>query len=222
MSVDCVHEALRRLNGGACPLCDHAPEIADELPRVLVADPPWSFDDALPGDSRGAEKNYRVLTLEDIRRLQLPALAPNCHLFMWRVSAMVEEAYSVIRAWGFVPKSELVWRKLTTKGRRWFGMGRHVRMEHETCVIAVRGSPKVRDRATRSVFDADEPALDEVTSMFSAPYSRHSAKPNEFYSLVERLCPGPYVELFARRQRPGWTCLGDQVPGAPTTIASAE
>jgi N6-adenosine-specific RNA methylase IME4 len=188
-------------------------KILDQLlPRVLCADPPWKFGDALPGTTRGAENNYDVMGIDDIRKLDIPPLADDCHLFLWRVSAMVEEAYSVVRAWGFVPKSEIVWRKLTTGGKRWFGMGRHVRMEHEVCIIATRGKPKVRDRATRSIFEADAPA------MFAAPCEGHSRKPDEFYGLVETLCEGPYLELFARRERAGWTTLGNQVPNNPTTL----
>lgn len=183
------------------------------LPRVLVADPAWSFGDSLPGATRGASNNYDVMGIDDIRNLDIPPLAPDCILFLWRVSAMVEEAYSVVRAWGFTPKSELVWRKLTSGGKRWFGMGRYVRMEHESCIIAVRGKPKVRDRATRSILDADE------AGMFSAPCEGHSRKPDEFYGLVETLCEGPYLELFARRQRENWICLGNEVANSPTTIA---
>lgn len=183
------------------------------LPRVLVADPPWSFDDSLAKTTRGAAKHYDVMGIDDIRNLDIPDLADDAILFLWRVSAMVEEAYSVVRAWGFVPKSELIWRKLTSGGKRWFGMGRYVRMEHESCIIAVRGKPKVRDRATRSILDADE------AGMFSAPCESHSRKPDEFYGLVETLCEGPYLELFARRQRENWICLGNEVANSPTTIA---
>lgn len=200
---------LRALGDGPCPICEHVD--APGPPRTVVADPPWQFDDKLPGDSRGAEKNYRVLTVDDICRLRLPPLAADCHLFLWRVASMVEEAYRVVRAWGFTPKSEVVWHKLTSGGKRWFGMGRHVRAEHEVAIIAVRGSPKVRDRATRSIVDVPEPLG------FDAKYTAHSAKPDEFFALVETLCSGPYLEMFARRQRPGWACVGDEV-GAPLEV----
>ncbi len=166
--------------------------------RVLCADPPWSFGDKLPGASRGAEKNYAVLSIDDICRFELPPLADDAYLFMWRVSSQVEEAYRVVRAWGFVPKSEIVWEKLTSGLLPWFGMGRHVRASHETAILAVRGRPKPKSRSIRS--------------RFAAPAGRHSEKPEAFYDLIEQLADGPYVELFARRQRPGWTCLGNEIP----------
>lgn len=175
--------------------------------RVLIADPPWSFGDRLPGATRGAEKNYRVLSTEDICRFELPPLDDNAWLFLWRVSSQVEEAYRVVRAWGFVPKSEIVWEKLTSNGKPWFGMGRYVRASHETCIVAVRGrvKPKVRN----------------IRSRFSAPAGRHSEKPECFYSIVESLADGPYIELFARRRRPGWTSFGNEL-GADFQLPSGE
>ena len=78
-------------------------------------------------------------------------------------------------------------------------MGRTVRGSHETCLIAVRGKPPVLSKSIRSIFDA--------------PVGKHSEKPEAFYEIVEQLSPGPYLELYARRQREGWTCLGDEVEG---------
>jgi N6-adenosine-specific RNA methylase IME4 len=166
--------------------------------RVLVADPPWAFRDALPGPKRGAVKHYRTLNLQSIKEFSLPPMADDALLIMWRVASMVEEAYEVVRAWGFTPKSELVWVKKTVTGKPFFGMGRIVRGSHETAVVATRGKFKPKSRSIRTVFEAAT--------------GKHSKKPDEFYELVERLSDGPYVELFARRPRPGWSCFGDQLP----------
>jgi len=172
--------------------------VSDGPARVLVADPPWAFNDRLPGPSRGAAKNYAVMTVDDICAFAVPPVADDAWLFLWRVSSQVEEAYRVVRAWGFTAKSEIVWEKVTATGKPHFGMGRYVRASHETCIVAVRGRVQPADRAVRS--------------RFAAPVRAHSEKPGVFYSLVERLSAGPYVELFSRRRRPGWTCLGDQIP----------
>lgn len=163
----------------------------------LVADPPWQFGDKLPGPGRGAEKHYATLDVAAICAFELPPLAADAYLFLWRVASMQAEALDVVRAWGFTLKTELVWLKRTSGGKRWFGMGRTLRAEHETCLIATRGRPHVLNRSTRSTFEAE------------VPDGRHSAKPEQFFDLVEALVPGPYVELFARRVRPGWTCLGN-------------
>lgn len=128
----------------------------------------------------------------------LPSLADDCTLFLWRVAAMQQEALDVMAAWGFTLKTELVWLKRTCTGQRWFGMGRTVRAEHEVCLVGTRGRPVTRSRSVRSTFEAVA--------------GRHSEKPAIFYDLIESLRDGPYVELFARHRRAGWTSLGDQVP----------
>ena len=180
---------------------------------VLVADPAWLFGDSLPGQGRGASAHYGCMptkgqaalpTFEpsDLTDMRLPPLAADCLLFLWRVAAMQREALHVMRAWGFgEPKSELVWLKKTVTGKRWFGMGRYVRAEHEVCLIGARGrgASLIRDHAVRSTFEAVA--------------GRHSEKPDEFFEIVERLAPGPYVEMFARRPRKGWTCIGNELEG---------
>lgn len=168
--------------------------------RVLVADPPWSFSDALPGATRGASKQYPCMTVEDICTFSLPPLANNCVLFLWRVASMQREAIDVVSAWGFTVKSELVWAKQTKNGKPHFGMGRYVRASHEACLIATRGKnpPKVRNQR----------------SVFYAPVGRHSAKPDEFYDIVNRMYDGPFVELFARTRRDGWEQFGNQLEAA--------
>jgi N6-adenosine-specific RNA methylase IME4 len=173
---------------------------------VLVADPPWKFGDALPGPMRGADKHYPTLTVADLMRFPLPILADDAHLFLWRVASMQQEALDIGKAWGFALKSEIVWAKRTMRGKRWFGMGRRVRMEHETCLIFTRGRPAVLDHSIRSVFEA------------VVPDNRHSAKPDEFFAIVERLCgkarPRTHVELFARRVRRGWSTFGNELSRA--------
>lgn len=163
---------------------------------TLVADPPWMFSNQFK-KSRGAVAHYKVMTLEDIKAYPLPPLAADSRLFLWRVASQQEEALEVCRAWGFVPKAEVVWKKVTSKGNRHMGMGHQVRMEHEICLIATRGSPPRLSRGIRSIFEA--------------PVRKHSQKPEAFYDLVEKLSPGPYIELFARRRRSGWICLGDEL-----------
>jgi N6-adenosine-specific RNA methylase IME4 len=172
--------------------------------RTVVADVPWRFNDSLPGKSRGASRNYATLPLAEIKSFLADrpeiVIAPDALLFFWRVSAMVPEAYEVVEAWGFKAKSEIVWSKKTASGLQHFGMGRFVRAAHETCIIAKRGGAAVRDKSVRSVFEA--------------PTGRHSEKPDEFFRIVERLGEGPFLELFGRKRRPGWTVLGDEIDEA--------
>lgn len=211
--------------------------------KCIVADPAWKFGDKLPGKGRGAAKNYDVMTVDDIcglarrrgaedvvdAQLSLAmcgkrfAIADDALLFCWRVSSMPQEALDVIRYWGFVPKSEIVWIKAASEldavvsskshyGDRvkthtlHFGMGRYVRGAHETCIIAARGKATslIENHSTRSVFVAPVPRDDKGKII-------HSAKPPEFYDIVESLCRGPRLELFAREARAGWTTAGNAV-----------
>jgi site-specific DNA-methyltransferase (adenine-specific) len=176
--------------------------------RVLVADPPWKFGDSLPGKGRGAAKHYPCLTARELMRFPLPEMADDSLLVLWKVAAMPQEALDVARAWGFTPKSELVWQKLSASGKHHFGMGHYVRASHETALICTRGRFKVASRSVRSTFEA--------------PIGLHSAKPERFYAIVEELAGhGPYVELFGRRLREGWTVLGNEVETGPHTALLA-
>lgn len=185
--------------------------------KVLCADPPWKFGDQLPGEGRGAEKNYPCMTVEQICSMELPPLEENAWLFLWRVSSMQQEALDVVKAWGFIVKSEIVWEKLTKHGKPHFGMGRYVRASHETCLLAVRGRV--------------QPAVRNIRSRFAAPCPTdaagrviHSAKPEHFYrEIVEKLVPGgPFAEMFARRFRDGWVSLGNELGDDPMLDAAPE
>ena len=223
-------------------LCDGAMVTRDKPFSVLCADPAWMFDDKLPGGTRGAGKQYREQHIDDIiaRRgfeFEWPRLADDCILFLWRVASQVEEAYRVVRGWGFEPKSEIVWNKLTKNGKKWMGMGRTGRQSHEICIVATRGRSVnvVHDLGVRSTFKAKVPTYEPGHPRIGCPildkhgsprFNKrtgeplvikvgdyvHSAKPEEFYTrIVERMCKGPYVELFGRRTRPGWDVRGNEV-----------
>ena len=186
---------------------------------VVVADPPWRYGDKLPGKTRGAERHYETMSITELcNTFKLPPIADDAVLFLWKVAA-IPEWYAVCLSWGFVPVAELVWGKIGVEHTRCevgkievgevcvgdmefcklaFGMGRKVRNCHETCIIAQRGKPM-------------QPADKSIRSVFFAPVREHSRKPDEFYSIVERLYPtANRVELFSRQDRPGWTCTGNE------------
>jgi len=167
--------------------------------RVLVADPPWRAKDKLPGPGRGASKHYRDMSLVEIASFPLPKLTEDAVLILWRVAWAQEEALQVCRAWGFEAQSELVWVKITKDGKRLrVGMGRYTRLCHETAIIARRIGQGPPERLSMG-----------VKSIVYAERGEHSAKPEAAYRAIESLYAGPYVELFARKPRKGWTCYGD-------------
>jgi N6-adenosine-specific RNA methylase IME4 len=205
--------------------------------RCIAADPPWAPRDQLPGPRRGAARQYPVMPTPAIAAFPLPPLFDEAVLFLWRLASMQRDALEVATAWGFRVVSEVVWRKLTKSGLPWFGMGRTVRSAHETALVCLRGraAALVRCRSIRSMFAAPvptygpghprigQPLLDEDGEPMVDRKGRprvirvgdyiHSAKPEAFYTqIVEPLVRGPYVELFARRRRPRWHAIGNQVP----------
>jgi N6-adenosine-specific RNA methylase IME4 len=167
---------------------------------VLLADPPWK---TTAGGKRNTKHKYKQMSNSDIQKYLITTgiyhqLSKNCLLVLWRLACMQFEAIMVCSHWSFTPKAEIIWRKQTVKGKRYFGMGSYVRAEHETAIIATRGSVKVADKSIRSIFDAK--------------YRGPSVKPDEIYEIIERLVPnGTYCELFARRRREGWIQYGDEL-----------
>jgi hypothetical protein len=121
----------------------------------------------------------------------------DAHLWLWGVNRLMGAAYDVVAAWGFTPMSLLTWCKPGP------GMGYYLRNNTEHCIFATRGRPIVPSEAVMS-------------SWYQWPRLRHSEKPAEFFDVVERVSPGPYLELFARGRRHGWDAWGDEVPdGSP-------
>lgn len=164
---------------------------------TIYADPPWSYDNK---GSRGTTENhYQTMDLADIFALPVEALAAeNAHLHLWATGPLLPEAFAVMESWGFDYKASLVWHKT---GR--LGLGHYWRVCHEILLLGVRGSLPFPEGAhdIRSVVEHDP--------------SAHSAKPDVFRSLVERVSPGPRLELFGRdsgASAPGWVVWGNQIP----------
>lgn len=173
-----------------------------KLYRTIVADPPWPIATRIgKGGRRRRETSigYETMTLDEIAALPVATLADpaGAHLFLWAIDRylVTGEALGVARAWGFdVCAPLLVWRKAN------FGMGRFPRPQHECVLICRRGPASFTENATGSV---------HAWGQTYTAGKVHSAKPDGFLDLVERVSPGPRVELFARRQRLGWDTWGD-------------
>lgn len=189
--------------------------------RVLSADCPWPFDQAddIDGSRWGTiEQHYKPLSMIELKLFPIPPMEYDAVLALWRVASMPQEALDVVKAWGFTAKAEIVWLKRTKTGKRHFGMGRQVRMEHEVAIIATRGKAEPKVKNIRSTFEAPCPVY--PVGHPKAGRTIHSAKPEKFYDILEELYRGPYAELFARRRRPGWDCHGNQLPPAEAPCSS--
>jgi N6-adenosine-specific RNA methylase IME4 len=168
--------------------------------RVIVADPPWPYEIRREDPSHRATTPYPQMSIAQICALDVASIAaPNCVLWLWTTNYhMLNGAREVLEAWGFAPITILTWAKDR------FGCGAWLRGQTEHCIFATRGKPLVQ--------------LTSESTLLHAAVREHSQKPDEFYALVERLCPAPrYAELFARRQRANWDGHGDEAPGAAGT-----
>lgn len=190
---------------------------------VLLIDPPWAFrvwGRALDS-KRSAESHYPTLSAEALLSLPMQKLMKDsCAVFMWATMPHLPEALALGAAWGLVYKTvAFVWVKAnrSAMGRwtcldeevNWFtGMGYWTRANAEIVLLFTRGSTKRLSK--------------KVKQVVVAPVSRHSEKPDEVQRRIEQLIAGPYVEVFARRQRPGWAAIGNEIDGRDIREVLAE
>jgi N6-adenosine-specific RNA methylase IME4 len=208
--------------------------------RTIVADPPWDYSDATRPWRSTSEQTYELMPVEEIRALPVADLAEEAaHLYCWAVLPMMADAFDVVRAWGFRPSTVLTWCKPGV------GLGGGFRGNTEHLIVARRGTQSFnptcslcggRDRGANKcacpdpewwhngqrVPPVEPPFRDKAEgTWYTAPRREHSAKPDLFIDLIERMSPGPYVELFARRARFGWDTWGDQSLGTAALSEAA-
>lgn len=167
-----------------------APNGAPPLPTTdfatLVVDPPWKYGNTATRNA--AEFHYPTMSIDDLRALKPPA-ADDAHLYLWAtVGFYARRSTSSTR--GFSYKTTLTWCKPQ------IGLGNYFRVSTEHVLFGVRGKLPLERK--------------DVPTWFVADRQHHSQKPESFYDLVERVSPGPYLDMFARRGRPGWTLWGNE------------
>lgn len=210
-------DGKKRKGGEAGLACPDLP-LMDGLPLArfgcIAVDPPWFYKTHTPVIStRDPRHHYKggVMSLKDIAALPVGDVgAPDCHLFLWVTGPFLEKAFGIIKAWGFRYSGvAFTWIKLkkshdahqlrilpTADGDFHVGMGYTTRKNTEFVLLARRGNAK---RIAK-----------DVRELIIAPRREHSRKPDEAYSRIESYAAGPYLELFGREQRPGWTVRGDE------------
>jgi len=177
--------------------------------RTLLADPPWRFQNATGKVAPGHKRlnRYETLTLEDIKLLPVSSVVePTSHLYLWVPNALLPDGLATMAAWGFTYKSNVVWHKIRKDGGSdGRGVGFYFRNVTELLLFGVRGK-NARTLA---------PGRRQV-NMVQTRKREHSRKPDEQYDLIESCSPGPYLELFGRGTRPGWTVWGNQADDSYT------
>ena len=185
--------SLASQNGGVTATSAGSSPTIPGLPpggfATILVDPPWPL--------QSGEKHYRTMSLARIKALPVGALAArDAHLWLWTTNALLPTAYEVAEAWGFTVRSPLTWVKfrLGLSGRY------QLRNATEQLLFCTRGKAPLGSRSQ--------------PTWFNAPVTEHSRKPAEQFAIIERVSPGPYLELFARRRPESnqpWAVWGDQV-----------
>ena len=165
--------------------------------KTIVADPPWAYRNRMRGNMTKGEmravdfNEYPTMSIDEICALPVRDLSEDdAHLYLWTTQLFLRDSYRVLDAWGFRQAAVLVWAK-PPKGV----CGTYV-CSVEFCIFGRRGNLQHKRR--------------QLGTCYQWPRSAHSAKPEAFIDMVESVSPGPYLELFARRNRLGWATWGNE------------
>lgn len=168
-----------------------------------MADPPWHYygfgvgrvPKGTTNDGRKTPLPYPTMTVPEICDLPVSEWAEDdAHLYLWTTNRYLPDAFLVLTAWGFRYSTPLIWCKAPIGSF----LGGAFTPSAEFILFARRGR-LAHQRAARQWFTWPRQGQ-----------GRHSQKPDAFLDLVEQVSPGPYLELFARRQRLGWDTWGNE------------
>lgn len=183
-------------------MTQHLPGLGETYSTIL-ADPPWQFQNRTGkiAPEHRRLKRYKTMTLDEICELPVASHANDpSHLYLWVPNALLEEGLRVMKAWGFTYKTNIVWYKIRKDGGPdGRGVGFYFRNVTELLLFGIRGRLRTL-----------QPGRTQV-NLLATRKREHSRKPTEIYPLIEQCSPGPYLELFAREKKPGWTGWGDEL-----------
>jgi N6-adenosine-specific RNA methylase IME4 len=179
---------------------------------TILADPPWQFKNRT-GKMAPEHKRlnrYSTLSLKEICEIPIPIAADNpCHLYLWVPNALLPEGLEVMKAWGFLYKTNIIWHKVRKDGQPdGRGVGFYFRNTTEMILFGIRGHQRTL-----------APGRSQVNIIRSMK-QEHSRKPEQIYDIIERCSSGPYLELFARGTRKKWTAWGNQANNYEITWAT--
>ncbi len=169
---------------------------------TVLADPPWRFRNRtgkVAPEHRRLSR-YDTMSCAEIAAMPVAAVAAGrSHCYLWVPNALLAEGLAVLEGWGFTYKAMLVWAKRRKDGGPdGRGVGFYFRNVTEPVLFGVRGALRTGPAGRRQV------------NLIETQKREHSRKPDELYGVVESCSPGPYLELFARYPRPGWTAWGHE------------
>ena len=162
-------------------------EIGNEKYDVIAIDPPWAYGRAYDPETSRVANPYPEMETKEIAKIDLPEKS-DIVLFLWTTHAFIQDAFYLLKEWGYTYKATLVWDKEK------MGMGSTVRMQCEFCLLAVKGKPIIQGSSERDIIRESR--------------RQHSRKPESFYEMVDRMCIGRKLDYFSREKREGWDVFG--------------
>ena len=188
---------------GRTPSADLAASLQGRTFGTVLADPPWRFTNRTGKIAPEHQRlsRYNTLSFETIAALPVAdAMEDAAHCYLWTPNALLPQALATLEAWGFAYKTNLIWHKVRKDGGPdGRGVGFYFRNVTEMLLFGTRG------RNARTL----PPGRSQVNFIASRK-REHSRKPDEQYNLIEHCSWGPYLELFGRGTREGWTTWGNQ------------
>lgn len=193
------------------------PNISEDLLRsirkqykTILVDPPWQFSNRtgkMAPEHRRLGR-YPTLSFDEINNIPVGEVAaPESHLYLWVPNALILQGLEAMKSWGFTYKTNLVWHKVRKDGGPdGRGVGFYFRNVTELVLFGVRGRLRTGERGRKQV------------NFMATRKREHSRKPDELYPIIEACSFAPYLELFARHSRPGWTCWGNEVDDSPVSL----
>lgn len=194
---------------------DKLPDQHHKSYGTILADPPWRFANRTGKMAPEHQRLSRYSTMSTQEIMDLPvgelALAQS-HLYLWVPNALIAEGLDVMKAWGFTYKTNMVWYKTRKDGGPdGRGVGFYFRNVTELILFGIRGKIRTFPPGRRQV------------NIITSQKREHSRKPDELYEIIEECSPDPFLELFARYRREGWTQWGNEIDadqtGNPTQLS---
>jgi N6-adenosine-specific RNA methylase IME4 len=193
--------------------------------RCIVADPPWKVSSGRALGKYLTDKNgkqlfniknnnsrmlaYDTMSLTEMSAMSIPA-EKDCHLYLWTINRYLPNAFEIMSSWGFSYSTTIVWAKKPMGGGLGDGVVSFPSTERcyglatEFCLFGRKGKLKAETKIPRNWFDWKRPYNERGKP-------KHFAKPKEFFEMVEKVSPGPRLEMFARNKREGWIVWGNEV-----------
>jgi len=157
---------------------------------TIYADPPWKYSNQTTRAS--TDNHYETMIPDEIAKIPISQLTEDkAHLHLWTTNAFLFECPKILEAWGFEYKGVFIWCK------NQIGIGNYWRVSHEFLILGIKGNLTFYDKSQKSWLLTDR--------------TKHSVKPDIVAETIEKVSPGPYLELFARRSRQNWTVWGNEI-----------